>query len=54
MKKSHHHIARLHSFTIMEEIILSKEKCTNISGVEPSDWQQSERPFSLLHPQERE
>lgn len=45
MKKSHRHIARLPSFSIMGEIIPSKVKCTNISEVEASDWQQAKRPF---------
>lgn len=45
MKESHHHIAGLPSFSIMEEIILSKVKCTNISEVKPSDLQQAEGPF---------
>lgn len=46
MKESHHHIARLSSFSIMEEIILSKVKCTNISEVKPSDWQRAKGLFS--------
>lgn len=45
MKESHHHIARIPSFSIMEEIILSKVKCTNISEVKPSDLQQAKGPF---------
>lgn len=46
MKESHQHIARLSSFSIMEEIILSKVKRTNISEVKPSDWQQAKGLFS--------
>lgn len=46
MKESHHHIARLPSFSIMEQIILSKVKCTNIPEVKPSDWQQAKGIFS--------
>lgn len=46
MNKSHRHIARFPSLSIMEEIILSKVKCTNISEVKPSDWQQEKAFFS--------
>lgn len=45
MKESHHHIARLPSFSIMEEIILSKVKHTNIYAVKPSDWQHAKGLF---------
>lgn len=50
-KKSCHHNARLPTFSIMEEIILSKGKCTNISEAKSTDWQQAKgkRPPSLLH-----
>ena len=45
MKKSCHHIARLHTFSIIEEIILSKGKCTNICEAEPSERQHAKGTF---------
>lgn len=54
MKKSRHHIARLLTFSIMEEIILSKGKCTNNSEAKPLDWQQAKGPFCAAFKKDRQ
>lgn len=53
MNEGHCHIVRLASFSIMEEIILSKVKCSNISEVMPSNWQQANCLFSAAFTTDR-